>query len=96
KDGCVIEDSLFMGCDFYQKKEEIANEMSQGKVPMGIGENTVIRRAIIDKNVRIGKNVQIINRDHVQDADCEDRGYCIRGGIVIILKNATIPDNTII
>jgi glucose-1-phosphate adenylyltransferase len=96
KDGCVIEDSLFMGCDFYQKKEEIANELSQGKVPMGIGENTVIRRAIIDKNVRIGKNVQIINRDHIQDADCEDKGYCIRGGIVIVLKNATIPDNTII
>jgi glucose-1-phosphate adenylyltransferase len=96
RDGCVIEDSLFMGCDFYQKKEEIAQELAEGKVPMGIGENSVIRRAIIDKNVRIGKNVQIINRDHIQDADCEERGFCIRGGIVIVLKNATIPDNTII
>ncbi len=96
RNGCVIEDSLFMGCDFYQKKEDAVKELSQGKVPMGIGENTIIRRAIIDKNVRIGKNVQIINRDHVQDADFEEKGYCIRGGIIIILKNATIPDDTII
>lgn len=95
-EGCVIEDSLFMGSDFYQKKEEILSDSAQGKVPIGIGANSIIRRAIVDKNVRIGKNVQIINRDHVQDADCEDRGYCIRGGIVIVLKNATIPDNTII
>jgi glucose-1-phosphate adenylyltransferase len=95
-DGCILEDSLFMGCDFYQTEHDRELAINAGNVPLGIGENSVIRRAIIDKNVRIGKNVQIINRDHVQDANREDKGYCICGGIVVVIKGAVIPDNTII
>jgi glucose-1-phosphate adenylyltransferase len=63
---------------------------------VGIGANTTIRRAIVDKNARIGKNVQIVNKDNVQEGSYEDRGFCIRNGIVIVMKDATIPDNTII
>jgi glucose-1-phosphate adenylyltransferase len=40
--------------------------------------------------------VQIINKEGIQDATCEENGYCIRGGIVVVLKGATIPDNTTI
>ncbi len=94
--GCIIEDALLMGCDFYQSKEAAATDLAAGRVPLGIGANTVIRRAIIDKNVRIGKNVRIVNKDNIEEADCEDKGFCIRSGIVIVLKNATIPDNTVI
>jgi glucose-1-phosphate adenylyltransferase len=50
----------------------------------------------VDKNVRIGKNVQIINKEGIQDVNREDAGYCICGGIVVICKGATIPDHTII
>lgn len=95
-EGCVIEDSLFMGCDYYQSDSEIAEDLQMGRVPMGIGARSVIRRAIIDKNVRIGKDVQIINKDRVQDMMREDKGYCICSGIVVIMKNAVIPDGTII
>ena len=63
---------------------------------MGIGEGSVIRRAIIDKNARIGRNVQIVNKDNVQEAERESDGYYIRSGVVVVLKNATIPDNTVI
>jgi len=94
--GCQIEDALFMGCDFYQTDVERQADLEAGRVPLGIGENTTIRRAIVDKNVHIGKNVQIINKDHAQDVSCEDRGYCIRSGIVVVLKGAVIPDNTVI
>jgi glucose-1-phosphate adenylyltransferase len=94
--GCVIEDSLLMGSDFFQTDEERAADLRAGKVPIGIGENTTIRRAIVDKNVRIGKNVQIINKEGIQDVNREDVGYCICGGIVVICKGATIPDRTII
>jgi len=93
---CTIEDTLLMGCDFYQPQEEPAADLASGKVPMGIGENTIIRHAIIDKNARIGKNVQIINKDRVQDVNREDIGYCICNGIVVVVKNAVIPDNMII
>lgn len=95
-DGCILEDSLFMGCDFYQSESDRQADLAVGRVPLGIGENTIIRRAIIDKNVRIGKNVQIINRDHIQDVSREDKGYCICGGIVVVIKGAVLPDNTVI
>ncbi|NJK60599.1 MAG: glucose-1-phosphate adenylyltransferase [Oscillatoriales cyanobacterium SM2_1_8] len=94
--GCQIEDALFMGCDYYQTDGDRQADLAAGRVPLGIGANTTIRRAIVDKNVRIGKNVQIINKDHAQDVSCEERGYCIRSGIVVVLKGAMIPDNTII
>jgi glucose-1-phosphate adenylyltransferase len=81
----VIEDSLLMGSDFYQTDEERAADLRSSKVPIGIGENTTIRRAIVDKN-----------KEGIQDVNREDVGYCICGGIVVICKGATIPDHTII
>ena len=65
-------------------------------IPIGIGEGSVIRRAIIDKNARIGRNVQIINKDNIDEVEREADGYYIRSGIVVVLKNAVIPDGTII
>ncbi|WP_247215820.1 glucose-1-phosphate adenylyltransferase [Synechococcus sp. C9] len=94
--GCVIEDTLLMGSDFYEPYEQRFAEPSQNHIPLGIGENTVIRRSIVDKNARIGKDVQIINKDWVQEADRETLGFYIRSGIVVVIKNATIPDGTII
>lgn len=30
---------------------------------MGLGEGCVVRKAIIDKNARIGRNVQLVNME---------------------------------
>ncbi len=94
--GCVIEDALIMGADFYQAFAERHSNCQDGEVALGIGSNTTIRRAIIDKNARIGCDVQIINKDNVQEAERESQGFYIRSGIVVVLKNAVIPDGTII
>jgi glucose-1-phosphate adenylyltransferase len=88
--GCVIDRSMLMGADFYQSPD-----VSQ-TVPLGIGDDTKISRAIVDKNACIGTNVQIINKDRVEEADRESQGFYIRSGIVVILKNAVIQDGTII
>ncbi len=88
KKGSSIEDCVVMGADYYEIGEE------KKSIPMGIGENCVIKKAILDKNVRIGNNVQIINKNNIQKKDGEI--YCIDDGIVIIPKNSIIPDNTII
>jgi glucose-1-phosphate adenylyltransferase len=85
-----------MGADFYEPLSESSQQLTQGRVPIGIGEGSVIRRAIIDKNARIGANVQIVNKNHIQEAEREDLGFYIRSGIVVILKNATIADGTVI
>ena len=94
---CEIDRSLIIGNDFYEQIGEQGEFSSEeSKIPMAIGENSVIRRAIIDKNARIGKNVQIINKDNVQEAERDDEGFYIRSGIVVVIKNAVIPDGTII
>ena len=94
--GCTIDNALLMGSDFYESPSERLAARESGKVPLGIGVNTVVRRAIIDKNARIGSNVQIVNKERVEEANREDLGFVIRSGIVVIIKNATIPDGTII
>lgn len=94
--GCVIEDTLIMGADLYEAFAERQSDMQQGVVPLGIGAETTIRRAIIDKNARIGRNVKIINKDRVEDAEREKQGFFIRNGIVVVLKGAVIPDGTVI
>ncbi|MGC8711873.1 MAG: glucose-1-phosphate adenylyltransferase [Leptodesmis sp.] len=96
--GCVIEDTMIMGADYYQSLAERSSrsDCSTDKVPLGIGKETTIRRAIIDKNAHIGCNVQIINKDRVQEAERENLGFFIRSGIVVVLKGATIPDGTVI
>ena len=93
---CVIDNALLMGADYYESPMERAKNLAIGKVPLGIGANTTIQRAIVDKNARIGRNVQMVNKDRVQEASPEDLGFVIRNGIVVVIKNATIPDGMVI
>lgn len=93
---CVVEDALLMGADYYEPLSESSQHLTRGKIPMGIGQGSIIRRAIIDKNARIGRNVQIVNKENVQEAEREDLGFYIRSGIVVVLKNAVIPDGMVI
>ena len=94
--GCVIDNALLMGSDYYESPVERSKSLESGKVPLGVGANTTILRAIVDKNARIGRNVRIVNKDRVEEANREDLGFVIRSGIVVIIKNATIPDGTVI
>ncbi|XP_057500317.1 inactive glucose-1-phosphate adenylyltransferase small subunit 2, chloroplastic isoform X1 [Actinidia eriantha] len=97
-DGAVIEDSVLMGSDIYQMQDVQTNGI-EGKgigIPIGIGECSHIKKAIVDKNARIGKNVMIINKDKVQEANMEAYGYTIKEGIIIILRKAVIPDGSIL
>ncbi len=92
----VLENTLLMGADEYQSEADRSADLAAGLVPIGIGAKTIIRNAIIDKNARIGKNVQIINKKKIQKEEKEEKGYWIRNGIVVVLKGATIEDGTVI
>jgi glucose-1-phosphate adenylyltransferase len=90
--GCEIYDSIIMGSDFYNKFE-IADKDSYTESSVKIGEGSFIRKAIIDKNVSIGKNVRIDPGDRIN----EDNEWChIRDGIVVIPKSSKIPDGTVV
>ncbi|KAL7220499.1 hypothetical protein ACSBR2_013389 [Camellia fascicularis] len=92
----VKQDTVMLGADNYETDAEIAAMLAEGRVPIGIGENTRIRDCIIDKNARIGKNVVIANLEGIQEADRSSEGFYIRSGITIILKNSTIKDGVVI
>ena len=90
----TVEDSIIIGNDYYETLDDINRSGEKGLPIMGIGHNTVIKRAIIDKNVRIGNNVRIENKQNLTEAD--EANYIIRDEIVIIPKGAIIPDGTVI
>jgi glucose-1-phosphate adenylyltransferase len=94
--GARIENSILMGSDFFESIEELNANITGGIPHIGIGENSVVRRAIIDKNARIGKNVHLINNRGVENEDGENDSYFIREGIIIIPKNAVIHDGKVI
>jgi glucose-1-phosphate adenylyltransferase len=93
-EGCTIEDSLVMGADYYETQEECT--FVPGCLPMGVGAGTTIRKAIIDKNARIGENCQIINKEGVREANRESDGWVIKDGIIVVIKDSVIPSGTVI
>lgn len=88
--GVRIYQSVVMGADVYESHDDRARNAEQGVPNIGIGAGTVIHRAIIDKNARIGEGVIISNDARVDEADGD--GYYIREGLVVVPKDAVIPN----
>ena len=84
----TVRRSLIMGA------EDNPPEGPTGAPPIGIGEGSLIQDAIIDLNARIGRNVRIVNKGKIQEA--EGPSWVIREGIVLVPKDAVIPDDTTI
>ncbi len=94
--GTRIENSIIMGSDYFESLADLTRNVDSQVPHIGVGKNTVIRRAIVDKNTRIGNNVQLINRNGVETFDGPEGSYFIREGIIIVPKNASINDGTVI
>jgi glucose-1-phosphate adenylyltransferase len=83
-----------LGCDYYESAESIEVNEKAGRPRIGIGNDSRIENAIIDKNARIGNNVVISPAGKAENVDHEL--YYIRDGIVIIPKNGVVPHGTVI
>jgi glucose-1-phosphate adenylyltransferase len=83
-----------MGGDYYESIEEQRSSIEKGMPPIGIGEGSLVQNAILDQNVRIGRNVRIVNQQGRENYDSS--GFTIRNGIIVIHKNAALPDDTVI
>lgn len=90
--GSTLNRVVMMGCDHYESQDSIIENEMLGKPRLGIGQNTFIENAIIDKNARIGDNCVISPDGKV--ADMDGPLYHIRDGIVVIPKNGIIPHGT--
>ena len=92
--GCRVHRSVLMGADFYETDASKSDSKSKGIPLVGVGENTRIESAIIDKNARIGANCVISPEGKPDHFDGEN--YYVREGIAIVPKGAVIPDGTIL
>ena len=86
-DNVVIKDSIVMGADYIEDKSRLL----PGQTPVGVGDNSVVSRAILDKNCRVGKGVKILNSKNVETQG-EDDDLQIRDGISIVIKNGELRD----
>lgn len=94
KENSVLENTVVMGADWIETEGEKEQNRSNGIPNIGIGKNCVIKNAIIDKNARIGDNVQLINKDNLNNVSSEL--YVIRDNVLVIPAKAVIPDNFIL
>jgi glucose-1-phosphate adenylyltransferase len=92
--GAVIKDSILMGLDDYETLEETQAGIARGIPPLGIGKNTRIERAIVDKNARIGDDVHISPEGKPENYDGDN--YNIRDGIVVVPKGGVIRSGTVL
>jgi glucose-1-phosphate adenylyltransferase len=92
--GCRVHRSILLGANNYETEASKAASDRDGIPRIGVGGNTHIENTIVDKNARIGADCVITPEDKPQHLDGEN--YFIRDGIVIIPKNAVIPDGTAI
>jgi glucose-1-phosphate adenylyltransferase len=90
----TIRDAVINGADRFETDAERAANRQRGLPDLGIGDGTVIERAILDKDCRIGRNVRLVNSRGVEEAEGDN--YVIRDGIVVIPKASVVPDGTVI
>ncbi len=83
----TIRNSVLMGTDYYQSPADGSGASTRGEPALGIGDNTHIEGAIVDKNCRIGRNVRIANDRQLQESP-ETPECMICDGIVVVPKDA--------
>jgi glucose-1-phosphate adenylyltransferase len=91
ENGATIRNTVMMGADFYEGE---GPNPAPGSPPIGIGRNSSIDGAIIDKNARIGDGVVISAEG--KPANFDGDNYYIRDGVVVVPKGAVIPSGTVI
>jgi len=95
RDNCRFENVVMMGADHFKSNEEIDMPSSLTEAPdIGVGENSVIINAIIDKNARIGANVFLSPKGLQEGWVDQHKSVYFRDGILVIIKNAIVPEGT--
>ena len=91
--GASLDGVYCMGATYYETEKQKATNAEKGIPNLGIGKGSIIRRAIIDMNARIGENCRIgIDNSPRKEGDFGD--YSIHDGIIVINKGAIIPNGT--
>lgn len=92
--GAILDGVFCMGADYYETDAEKRANTERGIPHIGIGPQTRISHAIIDKNARIGEGCVIGESGDLPDGDFDT--HYVRDGIIVIPKNAVLPPGTVI
>ncbi|MBS1746156.1 MAG: glucose-1-phosphate adenylyltransferase [Bacteroidetes bacterium] len=92
--GSTIVNSYLMGNDSFETIDQMNENAKKGIPKIGIGDRCYIKNAIIDKNCRIGNDVRINGGPHLENVD--HTLYTVKDGIVVVKKNAILPDGFVI
>jgi len=92
--GTHFSNVVMMGADYFEDDEDREKNRSLGRPDMGVGENCRIEHAIIDKNARIGNNVTLTPEGKPDMFESGD--VIVRDGVLLVVKNGVVPDNTVI
>ncbi len=82
----VIRNSVVFGNDEYETPASGSDQ-----IPLGIGAGSLIERAIVDTNCRVGVGVQIKNSGN-RESSPETPECMIVDGIPVLLRGATLPN----
>lgn len=96
--GVTLRRTVLMGADYYESDEALAENRRLDRPDIGVGEGSHIENAIIDKNARIGRGVQLLNHAGIRhdDACLCGCGCVIREGIIVVPKHGVVPDGTVL
>ncbi|GFR48806.1 hypothetical protein Agub_g10757 [Astrephomene gubernaculifera] len=93
----TVSDSLINGASYYDHEKPLERPISAAYPPLGIGEGSEVRKAIVDLDCRVGKNVKLVNKEGVYESyDRAVQGMYIRDGIIVLSRSAVIPDGTVL
>jgi glucose-1-phosphate adenylyltransferase len=93
--GASLNGVICMGADFYETELQKKSN-AENRVPnVGIGKGSIIKSAIIDKNVCIGEGCRI-GIDNLTRSDGNFGHYYIVDGIIVIPKNTVLYPGTVI
>jgi glucose-1-phosphate adenylyltransferase len=89
-----LRETVMLGADGLETNADRAANRGRGVPDLGVGAGSVIQRAILDKDCRVGRGVRIVNERGLANADGEN--YYIRDGVVVVPNSAVVADGTVI
>ena len=90
-DDSNIINTYMMGSDYYQNLDDVSNPNVN---TLGIGARCFIKNAILDKNCSIGDDVRLNGGSHLEDTETDL--YAVKDGIVVVKKDAVIPNGFVL
>jgi glucose-1-phosphate adenylyltransferase len=93
--GADLQNVVMMGADSYETAADLEENVALGRPAKGVGPGSVVKHAILDKNVRIGKNV-VLDPTGLPDHFGEGIDLAIRDGVLVVCKNVVVPDGFVL